>query len=577
MLRSLWSGVTGLTTHQTKMDVIGNNIANVNTTSYKSQAAGFQDILYQTRKDAYAATDTNGAVSPAQIGLGTRLSSVFTNITEQGSAMVTDNPYDLMITGDAFFVVQPDGSDATMAYTRDGSFTVDGDGYLVTKGQGHYVQGATQNGNTTILDRIRVVNYQPVVDPDGAVRMRDTVPGTATTEAQIKGNLNKYDKNLVEGEPINLQVYGSDGNPYDLKLVFNDAGDLADNTYAMSIESITDQDGKEIELGVTRSLFMYYGANDGELKAVAPYTFLYYSDTKETKNAAGGVNSTSFKLNGSMIGQSYYTKTVTGTDGKEYKLNFSIEEDTSGKGDYTFKLQSVSDENGNETEYSGNSLLFDYDNNNGKLKTIDGKNNKRHTFSFTNDKLPIGPVTVDFSDTEMVVYGDKDYTFRFTGEASKLGPLHMDFTYTTNYAARKNASYSTLKADRGDVNGKGTGYSKGVLNRISFANDGSIYGEYSNGQSVLKAKLAFAEFSNAMGLEKSGDNLYTESPNSGDAQFVDITSSGGYISSGVLEGSNVDLAAEFTDMITTQRGFQANSKVITTSDEMLQVLRDLKR
>ncbi|MBQ6415103.1 MAG: flagellar hook-basal body complex protein, partial [Butyrivibrio sp.] len=112
---------------------------------------------------------------------------------------------------------------------------------------------------------------------------------------------------------------------------------------------------------------------------------------------------------------------------------------------------------------------------------------------------------------------------------------------------------------------------------ISFGTDGSVYGTYSNGQTIKKAQIAVAEFANAMGLEKAGENLYSASLNSGAPRYGYVTENGGYLSSGVVESSNVDLAKEFTDMITTQRGFQANSRVITTSDEMLQILKGLKR
>lgn len=121
------------------------------------------------------------------------------------------------------------------------------------------------------------------------------------------------------------------------------------------------------------------------------------------------------------------------------------------------------------------------------------------------------------------------------------------------------------------------GYAAGDLTGVSFGTDGSIFGTYSNGQTIKKGQIAVAEFANAMGLEKVGNNLYQASLNSGEARVQDITVDGGYMNSGVLEGSNIDLAKEFTDMITTQRGFQANSRVITTSDEMLQILKGLKR
>ena len=109
MMRSLWSAVSGLNTHQMEMDVIGNNISNVNTTSYKSQATGFQDILYQTVKAGGAASATRGSTNITQVGLGSKVGSIYTNITKQGSAMITDNALDLMITGDSFFILEKDG------------------------------------------------------------------------------------------------------------------------------------------------------------------------------------------------------------------------------------------------------------------------------------------------------------------------------------------------------------------------------------------------------------------------------------------------------------------------------------
>ena len=114
---------------------------------------------------------------------------------------------------------------------------------------------------------------------------------------------------------------------------------------------------------------------------------------------------------------------------------------------------------------------------------------------------------------------------------------------------------------------------------VAIQNDGKIYGAYDNGQTKLLGQIAVAKFSNASGLEKQGDNLYAATRNSGefDGIGLDITSDGGYMQTGVLEMSNVDLSSEFTDMITTQRGFQANSRIITVSDTLLEELVNLKR
>lgn len=435
MLRSLWSGVTGLNTHLTELDVIGNNIANVNTAGYKSQSAEFKDILYQTMNPGSTATAAHGSVSPTQVGLGAKMSSIDTNIATSGSAITTNNTLDLMITGDSFFAVYKDGD---LSYTRDGSFTIDGDGYLVTKSDGYYVYGSDNfYTDPIVLQQIRAIN----VDETG--KINDHVLGEPTTEAYFRGNLNKNDTDLEEGRNIFMDVFGTDGNAYTLRFKFTDAGDGDDSTYTLKIDKITDSKGNEIK------------------------------------------------------------------DATQQTLNFT------------------------------------YDKHTGVLKTINGQE-------------------------------ATGYTFTFGGGATNIAPLHVDFSHLANYASIMNNNMSLITPYTGDTDGQNKGYAKGDLTGVSVDKDGTVYGEYSNGQSIKKGQIAVALFSNASGLEKIGDNLYRQSVNSGDAMVQEVTRDNGYISTGVLEGSNVDLAKEFTDMITTQRGFQANSKVITTSDEMLQIIHGLK-
>ena len=138
MMRSMYSGVAGLKTHQVKMDVIGNNIANVNTTSYKTQSIVFNDLLYQNTQRASGATDTVGGVNARQIGLGAKSGAINIAIDSQGATQTTNNPFDIMITGESFFVVN-DGTGNK--YTRDGSFYLDGQGNLCMQSNGYYVQG----------------------------------------------------------------------------------------------------------------------------------------------------------------------------------------------------------------------------------------------------------------------------------------------------------------------------------------------------------------------------------------------------------------------------------------------------
>ena len=159
---------------------------------------------------------------------------------------------------------------------------------------------------------------------------------------------------------------------------------------------------------------------------------------------------------------------------------------------------------------------------------------------------------------------------------SKFRNIEIDLSTTTMY---NNSGSSTIAATSGDKDGLGTGRKLGEMSGISIQQNGMIYASYDNGQTKLLGQIAVAEFANASGLEKEGDNLYSATLNSGefDGIGVDITSGGGYMNTGVLEMSNVDLSAEFTEMITTQRGFQANSRIITVSDTLLEELVNLKR
>ncbi|MBP3277343.1 MAG: flagellar hook-basal body complex protein, partial [Butyrivibrio sp.] len=154
------------------------------------------------------------------------------------------------------------------------------------------------------------------------------------------------------------------------------------------------------------------------------------------------------------------------------------------------------------------------------------------------------------------------------------GHMTFDFSSVTNY---NTSGSSTVKAVKGDKKSLNTGRAVGEMNGVNISTDGRIYATYSNGQTKLLGQIASAQFANASGLSKEGDNLYSSTLNSGEATVQDITTDGGYMNTGVLEMSNVDLSREFTEMITTQRGFQANSRIITVSDTLLEELTNLKR
>lgn len=598
MMRSMWSGVAGLKTHQLEMDVIGNNIANVNTTSYKSQATGFQDILYQTVKSGTGAGNNLGSTNTSQVGLGSKVGSIYTNIAAQGSAITTNNVYDLMITGDSFFVTgYGDGNNnfngkgsfvvpGEKTFTRDGSFMLDEWGYLVTKGTGQYVLCA--ENDEAITDNLKALQVMKVVmkdvNGDGIEEqvVDDTVPGEATGEAYMKGNINRDDKLLVDGKTIALSIFGEDGNTYTLKFTIDDDGDGVDNTYGLKLDRILDSQGNLIRNDYEdEKLTLSYSRSDGTLKSITAYGQYSFDKNGETVDESGSVTSTSFKYS-QKIRTGEFERIVKGTDGKDYLMSFSVSRSSADNSDYVFSLDKVSMSDDTTVaiwDIENKKAELDYNETSGVLQMVDGVPGTSFSFSFDDySDINVGPISFDFSESTKFISTDTSYTFNFDGEAAgKLGKsLYVDFSHTTNYASSNGGSSSSIYAYKGNDQGLNQGYASGTLTNVSFGTDGSIYGRYSNGQTIKKGQIAVAEFANAMGLEKRGENLYVASLNSGNPKFMDITEDGGYMNSGYLEGSNVDLAKEFTDMITTQRGFQANSKVITTSDEMLQILRGLK-
>ncbi|MDE5893819.1 MAG: flagellar hook-basal body complex protein, partial [Acetatifactor sp.] len=239
MMRSLYSGVSGLKTHQSRMDVIGNNIANVNTTAYKSSSMTFSALMSQTTKKASGpnALTGVGGTNARQIGLGVKTGAINTNISGQGSSQSTGNPFDIMITGDAFFVVN---NGVSNFFTRDGSFYVDGGGNLAMTSTGYNVMGwqvdeETGNIKQDTVTALRIMSTANM-----------TYPPEATSQANISGVIDSNDKDVTSpnGKSMNLNFYDALGYSYTAKLVMKQS----DNPHEFSFEldRILDSTGKEI-------------------------------------------------------------------------------------------------------------------------------------------------------------------------------------------------------------------------------------------------------------------------------------------------------------------------------------------
>ena len=214
MLRSMFSGVSGLRSHQTMMDVIGNNIANVNTVGYKSSTTVFQDLLSQTLRGAGVATDTQGGTNPAQVGLGVRVGGVTTSFN-QGASQLTGRATDLSIQGDGFFVAR---QGAESLFTRAGSLSFDALGRLVSP-DGGVIQGWSADANGLINTNAGV---NDIVMPLG-----QSITPSATQNLRLGGNLNAAPLATYPGNELitSITVYDQQGTAHDLTFGFTMTAD----------------------------------------------------------------------------------------------------------------------------------------------------------------------------------------------------------------------------------------------------------------------------------------------------------------------------------------------------------------
>lgn len=571
MMRSLYSGVAGLKTHQTRMDVIGNNIANVNTTAYKSSSMTFSELMSQTTQKASGANATTGVggTNAKQIGLGVKAGAINTAITTQGSAQSTGNPFDIMITGDNFFVVS-NGSENF--FTRDGSFYVDGAGNLAMTSTGYNVMGwgvdeTTGNIKQDTVTALRIMS---------AANM--TYPPEATTQANISGILDENDKDVTSanGKTVNLNFFDARGYSYTAKFTFKQSSGTASNEYSMELTKLLDSTGAEIDISKVK-----FGDNSTQTLQT-PVTFAgdtYEWDGKQLKTKADkkvvADLSAAFNADGSLIDTS---NDAAAAKAQQETLDaIAAAYGYEGSTDEFLKLYQK-DAKGTEVTVEtmlGNMaktttaqwdlvLTTDKD----KPMTMDGRFFEGVKVIFDTDTGKLKQVGSNVTDFKTNV--------DFTPLGGNFSNITIDLSECTNY---DNKGTSTIGATSGDLDGLGTGRRLGDMIGVSIQKDGMIYASYDNGMTKLLGQIATAAFANASGLEKEGDNLYSATLNSGefDGIGVDITAGGGYMSTGQLEMSNVDLSSEFTEMITTQRGFQANSRIITVSDTLLEELTNLKR
>lgn len=550
MMRSMYSAVSGLKTHQTRMDVIGNNIANVNTVAFKSSSVTFSDILYQTTSNASGANATTGTggVNAKQIGLGTTAAATKVSITSAGASETTGNPFDIRLTdknSTNFFIVN-NGSENV--FTRSGSFYVDGSGNLCMSSTGYTVMG-WQVDETTGEIRKDTVSALRIMQEKNL-----TSAPEATTQATIAGVLDENDTDVKNdaGRVMNLNFYDNLGYQYTAKFAIKATG--TDGKYTVELTSVLDSNNKNIIADLDKQqiaqIFGNYNANAtlGQYGLTKDYTYdkadQTYVDSTGKKFKQSATDPIVFEEQGNPTNKVSITDIFSGitttiaNNVKNKTNNYNV----------TFDAQTGhATLTGEQTSYD-----LEFDTSSGKFKSIGGEN--------PSVMLNMGALS--------------------SGLINKNGNFQnitVDFSQCLNY---ENGGKSTIGADAGAVDGTtGKGRKLGAMTGIFIDTNGRIYGTYDNGNTELLGQIAVAQFSNASGLEKVGESCYRTTLNSGefDGIGVEISADGSSMTTGELEMSNVDLSSEFTSMITTQRGFQANSRVITTSDTLLEELVNLKR
>jgi flagellar hook protein FlgE len=542
----MWSGVSGLLANSTKMGTIGNNLANVNTYGFKGARTDFMDLM---------SANIGTAAGVKQIGRGVRVGTIVSDYSQGGLETTSEN-LDMAISGNGFFMVKQKsqvGSNGKMLntgntttyYTRAGDFSFDSDGYLVTP-QGLAVQGwkvdqdridaadasgtvLSQTPVTGEIQDIRLTQFTSPAKATSSVTMV-TQLDSDTTSQNVRDNTNYYYAmtskwngkqnpampSTAYGYQATLKVYDENGSPHTLTTYY---------------DKVTSQDGKDYwEYCVTCD-----PSEDGRVDSAG-------NPIAGTETAGLLMTGTmTFDSSGSLENMSAYTMQASNATGGPFSANlWAAASVKNGYPVFTANFKSVSGASFTDSPNALNiALNVGISNQNGFQPGASG--------------TLLSAASAEKDPTQLV---------SFNKSTTKINS-----SVTTSYATSSSTVFSSQN-----------GYTSGLLTSVSVDRDGILTGTFSNGQTQKLWALALANFTNLQGLSRQGSNLYAATLDSGQGTTNRAnTGSVGSISGNTLETSNVDLATEMVSMILTQRGFEANSKTITTVDSMLSEVIQLKR
>lgn len=556
MASALFAGVSGLRAHQEMLDVVGNNLANLNTTAFKAARIRFADLLSETKTPAtQAVSGLIGGTNPIQIGLGVKTAAIDTDL-KQGSLEATGGDLDLALQGEGYFVAS-DG--VKNVYTRAGAFSVDTENRLVDSATGYRIQryGTVGEGDSA------TPAFQSPGDTSIRIPYGASIPGRATQLVTFKGNLSAtavgpLAETLTSADPMlagGVAVTAATAlNAVDTNMTNYVAGDQI-------LITGTDVDGTAVNATFT------YGASGttvGQLLTVINSAFTQATATLDTSgnivltanntgpakltlslaDAGTNVGSTSFNIHAPSL-------TVDGKDGDTVKTAIQIFDEQGTAHNISLTYQKLG---ANQWD-----LTATMDPSDGTV--IDGKVDN---ILFNDDG--------SFRQSGGVGVGDADMQIQFNGVSGiqtisfSMGSVN-GFDGVTQFGGATSAAATNQD-----------GSSAGFLNAVSVGKDGVIGGVFTNGRVLPIAQLAIASFSNPGGLDRLGSNYFGLTNNSGLPLLGTALSGGrGTVQGGTLESSNVDVALEFTQLIIAQRGFQVNARTITAVDEVMQQLANIIR
>jgi flagellar hook protein FlgE len=566
MMRSLFSGVSGLANNTIRMDVIGNNVANVNTIAYKASRVTFEETMTQMLKGATAPLGTLGGSNPTQVGTGARLGTIDSVFT-QGSMEATGIDTDLGIQGRAFFVLS-DG--ANEYFTRSGSFQLDGNGHLVNPSNGYTLQGFAFNRATDQFENLATAIKLPLGEVE---------PAKATGTLSFRGNLDADSE--PRGTKSNTAImYGADGNPV---------------TAETKLDDVKGDPGGVIDLLGTGDSITFSGTVGGmpvgSTVSVGAATSMgdLLNAIETSLNAVEGVDGITVGVDSNGRIQ-VATPDGLGKKGEVSGLVIQAQDSQNVPRDDFNGLVALTDTQAARDAgvFVEESTIYDSLGFSHVVRTEFTRLLGANQFSWK--------ATVDGGTTPILQGGTGKVTFNGDGSfngfffdaAGDIIPTALSISPTTGARTPLELNFDpgtpggfagmTLVRASSTLEATSDGFSKGTATDFRIDRTGTVMSIFSNGVTRPVGKIALSDFVNPAGLVRYGDNMFQASTNSGKPL---IGQAGGSveatINSGSLEQSNVDLAREFTNMILAQRGFQASARVITSSDEVLTELLNLKR